>query len=372
MVEKWRCVTPVAIIVAQQPTQAISTPHLIALAPHAWLWCDELIAETLMIPLVVIIRQVRLEDVAKGRFSNHVSLLQSFLFDRAHEPFAVGIEIRTPWRQDDGLNAAGAQHPVEAMHKIFVSGMKQIPFAPQEAIKGIGHLPGTLHHAGVRRMRGEARKMHPPRGQFQHQQHIVGHQAVPRRHLHGEEVRRREDLPVQLEKLSPAHAGLASSGRWVEVVATQDVPHRDRVNVMPQVRQGTLNASIAPSKILLGHADHELFDLLRHTRAAKVAAVAAPVELLCDETGVPTHEGAWSGHRGDLFQARATDRVCERREAAAFSVCQVQPATAKLGFENAVFREEISDDLLLVTWDPPGEHGAQHLQDHGLSSGVQA
>jgi hypothetical protein len=33
---------------------------------------------------------------------------------------------------------------------------------------------------------------------------------------------------------------------------------------------------------------------------------------------------------------------------------------------------QIGDDLLLVTLDPPGEHGEQDVQDYGLSSGVQA
>jgi hypothetical protein len=51
-----------------------------------------------------------------------------------------------------------------------------------------------------------------------------------------------------------------------------------------------------------------------------VATVAAPVELLRDEAVVPTQEGVWGGNRGDLFQAFATDRVCEHREAAAFGV----------------------------------------------------
>jgi hypothetical protein len=43
-----------------------------------------------------------------------------------------------------------------------------------------------------------------------------------------------------------------------------------------------------------------------------------------------------------------------------------------LGFEDTVFRLLIGDDLLLVTLDPPSEHGEQQLEDHGLSSGMQA
>jgi hypothetical protein len=50
-----------------------------------------------MIALVMILRQQSLDHRAKGCLSYHHHLLQSFLSDRTHEPFAVGIEVRAPW-----------------------------------------------------------------------------------------------------------------------------------------------------------------------------------------------------------------------------------------------------------------------------------
>jgi hypothetical protein len=58
----------------------------------------------------------------------------------------------------------------------------------------------------------------------------------------------------------------------------------------------------------------------------------------------------------------------QHSEPAAFGVGQAQSVPAKLGLEDAVFREEIRNDLLMVTLDPPSEHGEQQLEDHGLSS----
>jgi hypothetical protein len=54
------------------------------------------------------------------------------------------------------------------------------------------------------------------------------------------------------------------------MMATQDVAHRDRVDVMPQVRQSPLDASTAPGGILVGHADNQLLDFLGDTRSTKV------------------------------------------------------------------------------------------------------
>jgi hypothetical protein len=118
-----------------------------------------------------------------------------------------------------------------------------------------------------------------------------------------------------------------------------------------------LNAPIAPGGILLGHADHELFDLLGDARSPKLSTMTAPIKLLGDESVIPAQEGVRRGDRGDLFKASATKRVCQRREAPAFCVGEMEALAAKLSFEDTVFLVQVSDDLLLMTLDPTDEHG---------------
>jgi hypothetical protein len=71
------------------------------------------------------------------------------------------------------------------------------------------------------------------------------------------------------------------------MVATQNVPHGDGVDGMPQVRQGPLDAAVAPGRILFRHADHELLDLLGDPRSAKRSSLLTPVKLLGDQSLVP-------------------------------------------------------------------------------------
>jgi hypothetical protein len=40
--------------------------------------------------------------------------------------------------------------------------------------------------------------------------------------------------------------------------------------------------------------------------------------------------------------------------------------------EDTIHCLQVRDNLLLVTLDPAGEHGEQHVEDHSLSSAVQA
>jgi hypothetical protein len=202
----------------------------------------------------------------------------------------------------------------------------------------------------------------------QHQD-IIGDQATPRSHLHGEEVHRGQNLPMESQELCPTHTGLASSGCGIKMVATQDVAHGARVNLVPQVRQGSLNAAIAPARILLSHADDQLFDLLDHARSTQAAAVVASVELLRDEAMIPAHQGIWGSNRGQFFEACATDRMGECREAPAFHVRQAEPAATKLIFQDAVFLVQVGDNLLLVTLEPATDHGDQDGKEHGRSSG---
>ncbi len=138
---------------------------------------------------------------------------------------------------------------------------------------------------------------------------------------------------------------------------------------MPQVRQRTLDATVTPRRVLLRHAYNQLLDLLSDTRTAQRAALRAPVKLLGDQAFVPAQEGVWRREGRQLFEAFAPQRVGERCEALTFGVSEPQPSAAELRFEDAVFREEIRDDLLLVTLQPASDHRDQDMQDHERSSG---
>jgi hypothetical protein len=82
-------------------------------------------------------------------------------------------------------------------------------FVHEESVKRIGHLPGTLLHKGGCGMGRDPRDLHTPRREFHHKQDVVRYQAMPRRHLHGEEVRGSQHFPAEFQKVCSAHASLA-------------------------------------------------------------------------------------------------------------------------------------------------------------------
>jgi hypothetical protein len=247
--------------------------------------------------------------------------------------------------------------------------MDEIPFSEEEPVEGIRQLSSALLHEGGRGMRRDTGDLHASCGQLHHYQHIIGHQAMPRRHLDGEEVRGSQHLPVHREKLRPAHTSLAALRGGLHVLPAQDIAHSQLVDTMAQVRQGTLDPSKASGGILLGHAHDELLQLLLDTRTSELAAPLTTVELLGDQPLVPAQEGVRRGDGCHVFEALTTKWVGQGGEATALGVGEPQSAATELRFEDAVFFEQIRDNLLLVTLNPTGHYGNQHVEDHGLSSG---
>ena len=142
---------------------------------------------------------------------------------------------------------------------------------------------------------------------------------------------------MEPQGLCPTHDGPAALGSGLQMVAAQDVPHRERVNAVSQVCQGTLDTAVTPRRVLFRHAHGKPLNLLNDTGSTKLTTPLAPVELLGDQVAIPAQEGAGRDNRGHLNQAFPPERMGECREATAVRVGKTQPAAVELGFEHAIF-----------------------------------
>jgi hypothetical protein len=106
------------MVVAEQSTEAFSPHHVTRLTAHGSLRRDESVVETLMIALGMIVGEVFVDHMTQGAFTQHDHPFQGLLLDGAYEPFAVGVQIRTPRRQDDRLHATVFQEPIECRREL--------------------------------------------------------------------------------------------------------------------------------------------------------------------------------------------------------------------------------------------------------------
>ena len=95
---------------------------------------------------------------------------------------------------------------------------------------------------------------------------------------------------MEFHELCPAHAAFPPLRCRVNVMAAQDVAHRDLIDLMAQVRQGSLDAPITPGRILLRHENDQLLHFIGDARSAPRFALMAAIELLGNQSVVPAHE----------------------------------------------------------------------------------
>jgi hypothetical protein len=86
----------IAIVIAQESYQAFATPDLTGLPSQVWLGCHEPVSEALMVALGMIVGKILVDHIKQRWFPQHHHVTKRSLFDRAHEPFAVRVQIWAP------------------------------------------------------------------------------------------------------------------------------------------------------------------------------------------------------------------------------------------------------------------------------------
>ena len=133
-----------AIIIVEQSAKAFSPDHMTRMTTHGLLPYEELVVETLMIALGMIMSQILVDHIMERSFAKHEYAIEGFLLDRAHEPFAVGVQIRTAGRQADRFHPTILEQGIKRLRELRVPVVDQIALAQEEPIKWIGQLAHTV------------------------------------------------------------------------------------------------------------------------------------------------------------------------------------------------------------------------------------
>jgi hypothetical protein len=184
-----------------------------------------------------------------------------------------------------------------------------------------------------------------------------------------EKARCCEYYPVDGHKLHPAHARLVPLWSRIDVVAAQDVAHRNLVDMIPHVRQGSLDTAVAPRRVFLSHPHHECFKRDGHSRSSRLRVRRCAMTLLGDKAPIPAMQGLHSDDGGDGLGPFSVDRMSQYGKTAAVGISEAESTALVFRFEDAIFFNEISDSLCLVPVEPSGEPGDQGLENHSPTSG---
>jgi hypothetical protein len=132
-------------------------------------------------------------------------------------------------------------------------------------------------------------------------------------------------------------------------------------DLVPEVREGTLDADVAPGRIFSGHAQDQVDDLRSDWRPSHGLAAIAVVPFLGQQLPVPAQDGVGGEGGADLVEDLPAKDLAPDRQASPLVVVEPDPLLAVGLPQDLVLGAEIIDHLLLLPVDHAGKDGQEKL-----------
>src|SRR5918911_2357322 len=129
-----------------------------------------------MIALMMKMRHILRQRMAERRFPKEDQPRETFLLDRPHPAFRVGVEIRRPRRQWHTRHPGYVNDLLKRGTEFGVAVMDEILARCQETPLLHRDVAGHLHHPGLIGMWRDASHMDLPAPQMQEKQDVIRHQ----------------------------------------------------------------------------------------------------------------------------------------------------------------------------------------------------
>ena len=195
-----------------------------------------------------------------GHDGNGPFTVATFFFDKS--PFVLAMErkkLNEPSRLLGIDMPAGPEHPsfsqdTEQLARVQrISVMDQIALSPEKPIHGIRQVAGHLTHPQSVGFVRDSTDLHPSSRDIHEEEHNEPCQPRTSPNLYTEEIGGNNLIQMLFQKPFPGRS-IDSFRRGLHAVPLENI--RDRVPPygVTQIRQCTLNPSVSPAPVLLGHA----------------------------------------------------------------------------------------------------------------------
>ena len=176
--------------------------------------------------------------------------------------------------------------------------------------------PLPLDHQGAGK---HPRRRVPARPAHARRSHVLGGGGLAHRHRIGvEEVRGEDRLGLPGQERPPGLPG--SPGRGVDAGVLEDPPHCRRRDFIAQPSQLTLDAPVAPARIVPRHLQYKCADGRRDARPSRSAARAGPPPP--DQVRVPAQQGPRGDDQAQLAEAVPGEQPSQRSQELASAIPQ--------------------------------------------------
>ena len=337
--------------------------HVGVRAYRRWRSLQELVVESLVVSLTMVVLDVLVDDEAQMPLAERDDTMEALLFDRPDEPLGIGVEIRAFRRQPDWLNIATHQDLAKDPRVEGIAVMNQLARGPQEAIDWIGQIAGHLFHPLAVGLRVDPGDVHPAGLQLDHEEDEIPPKTGQGEHLDREEIGGRQAFPVRLQERLPRRA-LVPLGSRGEPVVVQDPLDRVPGDVVAEVGERAADPRVAPRRILPRHPYDEFGHRPGRHRPSPTPAGTAIV-LLGDQPPVPAENRVRRDDACHLTQDPPAEFLASHRESPALGVGQAKRSRTKMLPEDAILLPEIVDAIFLVASYPASQGQHEEVQSVG-------
>ena len=238
------CGLPVVEI--EPSAQTLPPLHVGGQAHRRWRSLQELVVESLVVSLALVVVDVLAHEETQGPFAEGDDATETFPFHRADEPLGIRVEIGTLRRETDRLDTPALQDLAKPPRGERVAVVNQIAGAAQAAIDRVRHIAGHLLHPRAVRLRMDPGDGHAAGLQRDHEEDQVPLEPGQREHLDGEQIAGRAALPGRLQERLPGQAP-APLGSRVDPVVVQDPLHRGPSDLVAEVRERPADPCVPPT-----------------------------------------------------------------------------------------------------------------------------
>jgi hypothetical protein len=111
-------------------------------------------------------------------------------------------------------------------------------------------------------------------------------------------------------------------------------------DVVAEIGEGTRDPIVAPSAVLLRHADNQRFDLRANSRPPRIGAMLGAVELAGDQTAVPAENRLGLGDTSYLGKKLPAKTFANLRKGASLGVREPE-ITGQVGAQDPILCDQV-------------------------------
>jgi transposase len=201
-------------------------------------------------PVLVVVRQVARQHFLEMPLTQDQHPVEQLTTYGADPAFGERIRSRRTHRRPQDSDALGGEDRIEGVGELRVSvADEELELDLLSAVGEVhDQVAGLLGHPRSGRVRRHAQDMNPAGRQLHHEQCI---QALEQDRVDMKEVARHNPLGLRRQELSPRQPRAA--GCRVDAGPLENQPHGTRRDRVPEPGELTLDASVAPGRVLRCH-----------------------------------------------------------------------------------------------------------------------